>query len=231
MKNTKGVSEYAIELFSDSDNSVHSTIIHIVLFGFLTAGLLWLVMLIIFTVVFVVDIVCLIHQLVINLIGFVGYKLKENNKRVLKKLDSTKIEVFPLNSETHTLTQGLIADICEEIVRDQIGRVLDENENVSVMEINNLVDESVLVIFRYRRHDKHEIEGSTKDKLTSSVHIVKLTLNKLAQSVHIENVMSIDSDDLSHLQDPKWFIRDSVTALIGPVSMQDSTRVMVPVVN
>lgn len=230
MKNTKGASRYAVELFSNSDNSVHSAVINIVLFGLMSVTLLWWVILIIFTVMFVVDIVCLIYQTVINSINLTRHELKEKTKKTLKKLDSSKIEVFPLNSETYILTQGLIVSICEEIVRDQVGRSLDENENVLVMESSNLVDESVLVIFRYRRHDKKKVAGSTKDKLTSSIHTVRLTLNKLAQSVHIENVMSVDSDNISHLQDPKGFIRDSVTALTGPVSVGDSTRAMVPVV-
>lgn len=231
MKNTKNTGKFVVNFFCDGDSrDVNSAIINIFFIGIPTVSLLWWLLLIIFTVMFFVDILCLIYQTVIKPISLAKYKLKQKTRKTLKKLDSSKIEVFPLDSETDTLNQDLVENICHEIVRDQIGRAFDENEKVSVIESDNLVDGSVLVIFRYRRHDQKKVQGSTKDKLISSVHTVRLTLNKLAQSVHIENVMSVDSDNISHLQDPKGFIRDSFTALTGPVSVGDSTKVMVPVV-
>ncbi len=133
------------------------------------------------------------------------------------RIDKKKIEPFALSEDVEELHPALIGQVCEEIVRDQLGRALEEVETVAVLKSLILKDGTTLVIFRYRRHLKSDANGAVKDRLHASVHMVRLTLNKVCQSVEIENSASFDAHDLKGIQNPLQFLESNVEAYTGSV--------------
>ena len=128
----------------------------------------------------------------------------------LKKIKTTKIEPHVLTSDVCGFNPELIKEICHEIVRDQVGHSLDIGETVEVIGNVTLADSSEMVMFVYRRHDQSGSFGASKDKISSSVHTVRLSLNRIGRFVHIEIVQSLDAKDLTGLTNPQSFLRDTL---------------------
>lgn len=156
----------------------------------------------------------------------VSFLFGKTQKKLDPTLSSSKIEPFVLDSDSQIdlIDDDLIKEICEEVVCDQLGRGIVDDEVVSLLESTKLEDGGVLAIFRYRKHSQKRKSGSTKDVVFSSIHIIKLKLDRLSQVVRIEPVSSFDGDCLSELSNPLELIHNLVQEPLCGVS-QSYTQV------
>lgn len=128
-----------------------------------------------------------------------GHLFRRKTKPLIK-LSQNKIEPYVLTETVSEFDSTLVFEICKEVVRDQVGRNIEDGETIKLIDSYQMVDGSTLVMFMYRKHEQINVNGVSKDKIAASIHSIRLTLNIHGCFVEIEAVQSMDARSLQGVQ-------------------------------
>lgn len=139
-----------------------------------------------------------------------------SNEKSFEKIDPTRLEPYVYQALPDYTNISTLLDICQEIVRDQLGRGLKKTEMVSLWKTDDsphyskksLTDHSLTVVFFYRKHIQIKKRGATHDKVTGSLHVICLIPNHLGGCVEIRAITSVDMKQLAEIVDTDQFVAD-----------------------
>ncbi len=218
-----------VKIMTSNPLNVHTGFLDI-LYGFATVIIPFYFAIIPFVIAILIDICGMSMDMCKK--GFTSwkeFKQKRIDERPMMKIKKSKIGPYILQrGDTDFDSYGTVNNVCKSFVSEQIGRKLNDSETITVLSSQKLADGSLLVIFTYRMCITHE-NTSPKNKVTSSLQAIRLILNRLEETVHIEHLMTINTESIGLFEDPIKVITATVNDTIPQLSTGNSIDYQIPV--